>query len=146
MDTHFFKHLPGKYKLSWRDYYTGQNLSSVRVACVIFLMLNVVIRILYQAFPLRLTRAENFPEFDMANWVFIGSGIIFYIISHLLVEQYQKSKIATAIMSLFVFLFSLYIIACGMYFALGFYSLRRPPEHFNVVFNSINGDQRALCF
>ncbi len=115
MDTHFFKHLPGKYKLSWRDYYTGQNLSSVRVACVIFLMLNVVIRILYQAFPLRLTRAENFPEFDVANWVFIGSGTIFYIFSHLLVEQYQKSKIATAIMSLFIFLFSLYIIACGMY-------------------------------
>jgi two-component system sensor histidine kinase VicK len=115
LDIHFFKNLPGKYKVAWRDYYTGQNLSSVRVASFIFLMLNVIIRILYQVFPLRLTRAENFPEFNATNWVFIASSALYFMISTFLVEDYQKNKKTTAIMSFFVFTFSLYIISCGMY-------------------------------
>jgi two-component system sensor histidine kinase VicK len=115
LDIHFFKNLPGKYKVAWRDYYTGQNLSSVRVASFIFLILNVIIRILYQVFPLRLTRAENFPEFNATNWIFIGSSAVYYMISNFLVEDYQKNKKATAIMTFFIFTFSLYIISCGMY-------------------------------
>lgn len=115
METHYYNHLPGKFKLSWRDYYTGQNLFMVRVACFIFLLLNLIIRLLYLIFPVSLTRAENFPEFNMTNWVFIASGIVFYIISNILVEDYRKRKKSTAIMALFVFIFSLFIISCGMY-------------------------------
>jgi len=87
----------------------------VRVACFIFLLLNLIIRLLYLIFPVSLTRAENFPEFNMTNWVFIASGIVFYIISNILVEDYRKRKKSTAIMALFVFIFSLFIISCGMY-------------------------------
>jgi len=115
LDTHFFKNPPRKYKIAWRNYYTGQNLSSVRVACAIFLLLNTIIRILYQVFPLSLTRAENFPEFNITNWVFIGSGIIFYSVSFILIDIYKKKQEATAIMALFIFTFSLYLIGCGMY-------------------------------
>jgi len=115
LETHYYNHLPGKFKLSWRDYYTGQNLFMVRVACFIFLLLNLIIRLLYLIFPVSLTRAENFPEFNMTNWVFIASGIVFYIISNILVEDYRKRKKSTAIMALFVFIFSLFIISCGMY-------------------------------
>ena len=115
LDTHFFREIPKKYKNVWRDYYTGQNLSSVRVASIVFLLLNVVIRLFYQVFPLKLTRAENFPEFNIANWIFIISGAVCCIISYLLIQKYQKSKKATDTMTLFIFLFSLCIIACGMY-------------------------------
>lgn len=115
MDKHFFKYLPGKYKNAYRDYYTGQNLASVRAGSIAFLVLNVVIRALYLIFPLSLTRAENFPEFDITNWVFMGSAFIFYIISNLLIDQFRKNKKTTATMSLFVFCFSLYIIVCGMF-------------------------------
>ncbi|HEY8782557.1 MAG TPA: HAMP domain-containing sensor histidine kinase [Mucilaginibacter sp.] len=115
MDIHIFKNLPGKYKTAWRDYYTGQNLSSIRVACIIFLLLNVIIRVVYTIFPLSLTRADNFPEFNITNWVFVASGVVFYIISNLLIDNFQNNKKATATMSLFVFIFSLYIISCGMY-------------------------------
>jgi two-component system sensor histidine kinase VicK len=115
LDKRFFKYLPGKYKIAWRDYYTGQNLSSVRVASVIFLLMNAIIRVLYFVFPASLTKAENFPYFNITNWVFIASSAIFYIISNLLVEEHRKSKKATAIMSLFIFSFGLYLILCGMY-------------------------------
>jgi two-component system sensor histidine kinase VicK len=115
LDKHFFRNLPGKYKITYRDYYTGQNLVSVRAGSLIFFLLNVIIRVLYLAFPVSLTRAENFPEFNATNWVFMGSSFIFYAISTILIDDYRKNKKATAIMSLFIFTFSLYIISCGMY-------------------------------
>lgn len=115
MDKHFFRYLPGKHKNAYRNHYTSQNLVSVRIGSVIFLLLNVVIRILYFIFPLSLTRAENFPEFGIANWVFMGSAFLFYIISNFLIDEFKKNKKATATMSLFVFCFSLYIIVCGMF-------------------------------
>jgi two-component system, OmpR family, sensor histidine kinase VicK len=115
LDKHFFKTLPGKYKVAYRHYYAGQNLLSVRVVSVIFLILNAIIRLLYFVFPISLTKAENFPEFNVANWFFIGSSFIYYLLSNLLIENFKKTKLSTAIMSFFVFSFSLYIISCGMY-------------------------------
>jgi signal transduction histidine kinase len=115
LDKYLFKDLTGKHKNAYRDYYTRENLSSVRVGAVIFLILNAVIRALYLIFPLSLTKAENFPEFDMSNWVFMGSALVFFIISNFLIDEINKNKKATAIMSLFVFTFALYIIICGMF-------------------------------
>lgn len=115
MNKYLFKDLTGRHKSAYRDYYTHENLSSVRVGAIIFLVLNVAIRALYVIFPLSLTKAENFPEFDITNWVFIGSALVFYIISNFLIDEINKNKKATAIMSLFVFVFALYIIICGMF-------------------------------
>jgi two-component system sensor histidine kinase VicK len=115
LNKRLFKYLPGKYKNSYREYYTSQNLASVRVGSIVFLVLNVIIRALYLIFPLSLTRAENFPEFDTTNWVFMISALVFYIISNFLIEEFRKNNKATATMSLFVFSFSLYIILCGMF-------------------------------
>ena len=109
------KKLSNKYKIDWRNYYTGQNLVSVRIAVLIFLLMNAVIRILYLVFPLSLTRADNFPEFNITNWVFLGSGLLFYLLSFLMLNIYKKNPRATAIMSLFIFGFAMYLIVCGMY-------------------------------
>jgi two-component system sensor histidine kinase VicK len=115
LDNPFFRSLPGKYKIPYRDYYTGQNLLSVRIASVIFFLLNMLIRLLYLAFPASLTRAENFPEFNSANWIFLAVTFVFYLFSNLLIEQFKKSNKATAIMALFIFSFGLYFITCGIY-------------------------------
>ncbi|WP_428331001.1 sensor histidine kinase [Mucilaginibacter sp.] len=115
MKQNFFRNLPEKNKIAYRNHYTGQNLLSVRIASAIFLVLNLVIRILYMIFPVSLTKAENFPEFDLTNWIFIISSFVIYLFSNLLIQQYQRTQKATAIMSLFVFTFSIYIVFCGMY-------------------------------
>ncbi|NHA07300.1 HAMP domain-containing histidine kinase [Mucilaginibacter sp. HC2] len=107
--------MPAKYKASYRDYYTYQNLVAIRAGSIIFLVLNVVIRILYFVFPVSLTRAQNFPEFSLSNWVFIIITPIFLIVSNLFIAGFKSHKKATAGMSLLVFLFSVYIISCGMY-------------------------------
>ena len=116
MNTHFFFNgLPVKYRALYRDYYTYQNLVAIRAASIIFLLLNVIIRAVYLVFPVSLTKAQNFPEFNTSNWVFICITPIFLIISNVLIADYKKRKKGTQLMAFVVFLFSLYIITCGMY-------------------------------
>ncbi|HEX8019521.1 HAMP domain-containing sensor histidine kinase [Mucilaginibacter sp.] len=116
MNTHFFfNSLPIKYRSQYRDHYTYQNLVAIRGASTIFLVLNVIIRILYLVFPVSLTKAQNFPEFNFSNWVFIIVTPIFLIASNLFIVGFKRHKKSTTGMSLLVFLFALYIIVCGMY-------------------------------
>jgi two-component system sensor histidine kinase VicK len=115
LETHFFTKLPQKYSTAFRNYYTYQNLLSVRTASFIFLTLNLIIRICYYVFPESITKAQNFPEFNYINWIFIIVTPFFYLFSYLLVQQLKKTKKASAEMALFVFAFALYIILCGMY-------------------------------
>ncbi|MGF7040724.1 sensor histidine kinase [Mucilaginibacter lappiensis] len=111
----FFNSLPAKYKASYRDYYTYQNLVAIRAGSLIFLLLNVIIRILYFVFPVNLTKAQNFHQFNLSNWVFIIITPFFLIASNILIACFKSHKKATASMALIVFLFSIYIISCGMY-------------------------------
>jgi two-component system sensor histidine kinase VicK len=116
VNTHFFFNtLPIKYRSQYRDHSTYQNLVAIRGASMIFLLLNVVIRILYLIFPVSLTKAQNFPEFNFSNWVFIIITPVFLIASNLFIGGFKNHKKATTGMSLLVFLFALYIIVCGMY-------------------------------
>jgi signal transduction histidine kinase len=116
VNTHFFfNSLPLKYRSQYRDHYTYQNLVAIRGASTIFLVLNVIIRILYLVFPVSLTKAQNFPEFNFSNWVFIIVTPVFLIASNLFIVDFKKYKKSTTGMSLLVFLFALYIIVCGMY-------------------------------
>jgi two-component system sensor histidine kinase VicK len=117
LNTHYFKSVPGKYRVAFRNYYTLQNLLSIRNCALIFLLINVVLRVLVLALPISITKAQNFPEFDFTNWVYLILTPVFYLISHLLVIQIRKTKKANASMILFVFMFSLYIILSGMYSA-----------------------------
>jgi two-component system sensor histidine kinase VicK len=115
LETHFFTKLSPKYSAAYRNYYTYQNLQGVRTASFIFLTLSIVIRIFYHVFPESLTKAQNFPEFNFINWIFIAVTPFFYLFSHLLILRMRKTKHASAVMALFVFVFALYIISCGMY-------------------------------
>lgn len=105
----------GKNRSSYRDYYTLKNLGAVRTGSIIFLILNLVLRILYYVFPESLTRAQNYPEFNFSNWLYMAVTPVFLAGSYLLIYLYKKHNRANIVMELFVFLFALYIIFCGMF-------------------------------
>ncbi|MDB5136797.1 MAG: histidine kinase [Mucilaginibacter sp.] len=109
------KRTSGKYKSSYRDYYTLKNLVAIRTGSIIFLILNLILLILYYALSESLTRAQNFPEFHFANLLYICITPVFLIGSYVLIYVYKKQKRAHIVMGFFVFLFSFYIIFCGMY-------------------------------
>lgn len=115
MSNQAHKRILGKNKFSYRDYYTLKNLAAIRTGALIFLILNVVLRILYFIFPESLTRAQNYPEFNFTNWLYIGITPVFLGCSYALTHWYKKQRRANIVMYTFVFLFALYIILCGMF-------------------------------
>ncbi|MGF7080791.1 sensor histidine kinase [Mucilaginibacter sp. UYCu711] len=117
MDTHYFKSLSGKYRSAFRNYYTLQNLVSIRNCAAIFFLINLVLRVLVLILPISITKAQNFPEFDFTNWLYLALTPFFYLGSHLFINHIKKIKKASAGMILLVFMFSLYIILSGMYSA-----------------------------
>lgn len=115
MEAPFLKKIPRKYSTAYRNYYTLQNLSAVRISSWIFFALCVVIRLLYLLFPASLTKAENFPEFNFTNWLYILITPVFIAGSYLLSSYFRKTKKAGNFISLFVFIFSLYLVSCGIF-------------------------------
>ncbi len=115
MSKQSHKRTLGKNKISYRDYYTSKNLAAIRTGSIIFLILNLVLRILYFIFPESLTRAQNYPEFNFTNWLYIAITPFFVGGSYLLMYLYKKHKKANFVMGIFVFLFALYIIFAGMF-------------------------------
>ncbi|GAA3958292.1 hypothetical protein GCM10022210_01980 [Mucilaginibacter dorajii] len=87
----------------------------MRAASTVFLLLNLIIRILYFVFPSSLTKAQNFPEFNTSNWIFLITTPFFLVASNLLILDFKKRQKGTQLMAFVIFLFSLYIITCGMY-------------------------------
>ena len=67
------------------------------------------------AFPVSLIKAQNFPEFNFANWIYIIICLFFFMGSHFFIQEYKKKKTSTPGMSLFIFVFALYMTVCGMY-------------------------------
>ncbi len=106
--------MPVKRKSSYRDYYTLKNLAAVRTGSIIFLILNLILRILYFVFPESLTHAQNYPEFNFSNWIYITVTPIFLAVSYLLIYLQKKQLRINIVTGIFVFLFAFFIISCGM--------------------------------
>lgn len=115
MSTQPYKRVPRKLRAAYRNYYTLKNLGAVKTGSIIFLILNIVLRILYMVFPESLTRAQNYPEFNFSNWIYIGITPVFLGASYLLIYLYKKQKKADLVTGIFIFFFTFYIIFCGMY-------------------------------
>ncbi|MFB9844920.1 sensor histidine kinase [Mucilaginibacter ginsenosidivorans] len=110
-----YKRVSGKSRSAYRDYYTLKNLGAVRTGSIIFLILNIILRILYFIFPESLTRAQNYPEFNYTNWLYICITPLFWGGSYLFIYLFNRQKKTDMVMGLFVFAFAFYIIFCGMY-------------------------------
>ncbi|MBC7400448.1 MAG: HAMP domain-containing histidine kinase [Mucilaginibacter sp.] len=117
LDTHYFKSLSGKYRTAFRNYYTLQNLVAIRNCAAIFFSINLVLRILVMVLPISITKAQNFPEFDFTNWLYLIVTPLFYLGAYSFIKLIGRTKKASAGMILFVFMFALYIILSGMYSA-----------------------------
>lgn len=115
MQTHFLSTLPGRYRVAFRNYYTQQNLVAIRNCCLIFFVINLVLRIAMGVLPESLSKAQNFPEFDTSNLIYLLVTPIFYLLNYVLLLRYRKTKQADILMIFFVFLFSFYMIVAGMY-------------------------------
>lgn len=114
MTIYFFKSIPPACKAGFKSYYTLQNLQAIKVASLVFFVLNFALRLLCTVFPESLLRASNYPEYNIANWVYILISPVFYFLSIRLLAIYKLKQKETIGIQAFVLLFSLFVILSGM--------------------------------
>jgi signal transduction histidine kinase len=114
LNIYFFKNIPAINRAAYRKHYTLQNLKAVQVASAIFFTLNVVLRIFYTLAPDSLTKASNFPEFNYTNWAYIIITPVFYLWGKSLLNQFNKNKKPTGLMTILVISFSVYLMFSGI--------------------------------
>lgn len=116
METYYFKSIPKLYRIGYQKYYTLQNLNTVQVACIVFFLLSVAIRVFVEVLPTGLTRIHNFPEFSIANWATIFITPLFYFVGHLLIKRLRTRGNGLQLSLAHTLLFSSYLLTCGMVF------------------------------
>ncbi|WP_171972485.1 ATP-binding protein [Mucilaginibacter polytrichastri] len=114
METYFFRSIPAKYRTGYRKYYMMQNLKAVHIAAIIFFALNVILRLFYTFLSEGLTHAQNFPEFNITNWIFIGITPFFILIANHQINLFKRTKKPSKGVSLLVLLFTIYLITGGL--------------------------------
>jgi signal transduction histidine kinase len=66
-------------------------------------------------FPESLSKAQNFPEFALSNWIYIGVTPIFYGLSFILIAQFEKKQKVTNALTFYILAFTIYIVFAGMF-------------------------------
>lgn len=114
MKFYFFKSIPKQHRAGYRKHIALQNLKAIQIASIVFFILNVVIRLGYFLFSNDLTHAENFPEFSITNWVYLAVTPLFAVASITLTKEFAHYHKLKAVISVFILLFSTYLISCGI--------------------------------
>jgi len=91
-----------------------QNLKAVYIAAIIFFALNVILRLFYTFLSEGLTHAQNFPEFNITNWIYIGITPFFIMISNHQIDLFKRTKKISKGFSMLVILFAIYLITGGL--------------------------------
>ncbi len=114
MRVHFFSSIDPPYRLSFRSFYTLQNLQTVKAVSAVYFVANLFLRIIAYANNITHSNITNIDEYDAANWFSLAVSPIFYFISVVLIKRFDESKKALSITQLFVLVFALFIILSSM--------------------------------
>ncbi|NCD70062.1 sensor histidine kinase [Mucilaginibacter agri] len=114
METYFFRSIPAKYRKGYRKHYMLQNLKAVYIAAIIFFGLNIILRLFYYLLSEGLTHAQNFPEFNITNWIFIAITPFFILVSNYQIAAFKKTNKLGLGISATIILFCIYLITAGL--------------------------------
>lgn len=114
LETYFFRSIPTKYQKGYRKHYVLQNLKAVYIAAIIFFGLNIILRMFYYLLSEGLTHAQNFPEFNITNWVYIAVTPFFILVSNHQIGTFKKTERLGKGISATIILFCIYLITAGL--------------------------------
>lgn len=114
MTIYFFKSIPQSFKAGFKSYYTLQNLHAIKTGSLVFFVLNFSLRLFCTIFPEYLLRSANYPEYNIANWIYIAIAPFFYFLTYPMVRRFRKAGKITGGIQAFFILFGLFIILSGM--------------------------------
>src|ERR1019366_4317649 len=101
-----------------------QNLKATKKISLIYFLMSLSIRIIFEVFSSRAVKINHMDEYDMANWISLIVTPIFYVGSIQIVRFYEEDKKYVSFAQIFVFLFTLFVVLNTM--RATFYSMHNP--------------------
>jgi two-component system, OmpR family, sensor histidine kinase VicK len=103
-----------KSRSEFRNYYMLENLKNLRTLALIFWGLNLIFRLLLSVVPSGVTKAQNFPEFNVSNWINLIAAPLMWLSADLLYKSLQKNGVTTFTMRILVVLSAIFLVLTGM--------------------------------
>jgi two-component system, OmpR family, sensor histidine kinase VicK len=160
MRVHFFTRINSLNRSDFYHYSTYQNLRSVKVLSLVYLIVSLSLRLLVVLTDLPIENVEHISEFNQANWISICVSPLFYAGSVVLLKHYQKTLTIRILARAFTLLFALFVMLSFM--RATFFSMHNPRntlvmyliglimiavfytfEHFETIFLAL---VTGICF
>lgn len=114
MRVHFFTRINPLNRSAFYHYSTFQNLRSVKVLSLVYLIVSVSLRLLVTLTDLPIENVDHISEFSQANWISIIISPLFYTGSVFLLKNYQKNFTIRMLARAFTVLFALFVMLSFM--------------------------------
>jgi signal transduction histidine kinase len=114
MRVHFFTRIDSLHRSNFYHYSTFQNLRSVKVLSLVYLIVSVSLRLLVILTDLPIDNVTHISEFNQANWISIFVSPLFYGGATVLLKHYQKSLTVRNLARAFTVLFALFVMLSFM--------------------------------
>ena len=124
MRIHFFSRPNIQNRQDFRLAYILQNLKATKTISLIYFLMSLSIRVIFEVFSARAVKINHMDEYDMANWISLIVTPIFYVGSIQIVRFYEEDKKYVSFAQIFVFLFTLFVVLNTM--RATFYSMHNP--------------------
>lgn len=114
MRVHFFTRINALNRSSFYYYSNFQNLRSVKVLSLVYLIVSLSLRLLVALTDLPIENVTHINEFSQANWISIIVSPFFYAGSVILLKHYQKSLTVRMLARAFTLLFAVFVMLSFM--------------------------------
>lgn len=114
MRVHFFTRIDSPNRSPFYHYSTFQNLRSVKVLSLVYLIVSLSLRLLVILTELPVDSVEHIGEFSQANWISICVSPFFYAGSVYLLKHYRRSIAIRMVARVFTLLFALFVMLSFM--------------------------------
>ncbi len=124
MRVYFFTRIDPLNRSNFYHYSTYQNLRSVKVLSLVYLIVSLSLRLFVTITDLPVQNVEHLDEFNQANWISIIVSPLFYAGSVFLLKHYQKNLTIRMLARAFTLLFALFVMLSFM--RATFFSMHNP--------------------
>jgi two-component system sensor histidine kinase VicK len=128
MKIFFYPKTDLRNRSDFRMYCIQQNINTTQTASLIFLLMCVIIRVIFEVIGSPVQKNHHLDEYEQANWISLAIVPFFYIGSIQLKRLFLIDKKYAAVVWLVVFLFALFLILNAM--RVTFFVIHNPRNTF----------------
>lgn len=114
MRVHFFTRIDSPNRSSYYQYSTLQNLKTVKVLSVVYLIVSICLRLFIAVSDFPIENIKHISEFNISNWISMAVTPMFYLSAFFLLNYFEEHHSSHAIARAVTLLFALFIMITFM--------------------------------